>query len=109
MDGVRGEWDGSYGWEEERGGEGRGVEGEKGKVLRGEFWCGRVRRCNELCRLGELNLGVDSCGWNTLLDILAFGAVKKLLFFLINTSLKPILGQSLGTKGCLSAVFLVIV
>ena len=49
-------------------------------------------------------LGVDSCGQNTLLDILAFGAVKKLLFFLINTSLKPILGQSLGTKGCLSAV-----
>ena len=54
-------------------------------------------------------LGVDSCGWNTLLDILVFEAVKKLLFFLINTSLKLILGQSLGTKGCLSAVFLVIV
>ena len=49
-------------------------------------------------------LGVDSCGRNTLLDILAFGAVKKLLFFLINTSLKPILGQSLGMKGCLSKV-----
>ena len=49
-------------------------------------------------------LGVDLCGWNTLLDILAFGAVKKLLFYLINTSLKLILGQSLGTKGCLSAV-----
>ena len=35
-------------------------------------------------------LGVDFCGWNTLLDILSF------LFN--NTSLKLILGQSLGTK-----------
>ena len=49
-------------------------------------------------------LGVDLCGQNTLLDILVFEVVKKLLFFLINTSLKLILGQSLGTKGGLSAV-----
>ena len=44
-------------------------------------------------------LGVDLCGWNTLLDILAFGGVKKLLLFLINTSLKPILGQSVTVSG----------